>query len=82
MYIAIGDHIKEGDVIIFDIKNYMNYSWGKGSQQNSWWELLWKQKKESHIFSIPKNCITGSNIYELAIRIYMDRIYNGVSKNK
>lgn len=26
MYITIGDHIKEGDVIILDINNSMNYS--------------------------------------------------------
>ena len=26
MYIVIGNHIKEGDVIILDINNYINYS--------------------------------------------------------
>ena len=26
MYIVIGDHIKEGDIIILDINNYINYS--------------------------------------------------------
>ena len=35
LYIVIGDHIKEGNIIILDINNSMNYSYGKGSQQNS-----------------------------------------------
>jgi predicted RNA methylase len=83
MYITIGDHIKEGDVIILEINNSILLITPKVKVHNKIVdESYFEKKKESHIFSIPKKCITGSNIYELAIRIYMDRIYNGVSKNK
>lgn len=51
MYITIGDHIKEGDVIILDINNSMNYSVHNKIVDESYFE---KKKGKSYFLNSKK----------------------------